>query len=344
MGCIFAAMNPIRENKLNALIVLGKREIPEELLYRAEQANPWFTPAFSRYAWDAVCKQMLQETALRNWLAAYPDIPQHSQTLALVMAGNIPLVGFHDLMCAYLCHWNLQIKFSSKDQLLMQWVLEELSGIDPDFRKSWRSVERLEDFDAVIATGSNNTNRYFDYYFRPYPNILRGSRNSVALLDGTETEAELEQLGDDLFLYFGFGCRNVSFLLLPVGYDLTRLFPRWEKYQWLHQHVKYMNNYDYNRTSLLLSRTPHLANEFCSVVENPSPASPVSVIHTWFYANREEALRWIDEHQNQIQVVVSKPEAGRNFVAFGQSQHPGPGDYADYIDTIKFLTEQALLS
>ncbi len=336
-------MSTARSKRLEALAALAGMQIPDEVVEAAGRENPWFTEEMVRMAWKGISEHLLEAEALDRWLSAYPEIENHTLSLGLVLAGNLPMVGFHDLLCGYLAGWQLKIKGSSKDRVLMQWVIESLKHADHESTARLEWVDKLHDCQAVIATGSNNTNRYFEYYFRHVPHILRGSRNSVAVLTGNETSSQLQALGKDIFSYFGFGCRNVSLLLLPAGYDTASLFPHWKDFEWLHRHTKYMNNYDYQRTSLLLSHTPHLANEFSAIVENPSPASPISVIHAWFVKDLEESLRFIEENRQKIQAVVADPALVNKAVPFGMSQFPGPDVYADGIDTMQFLTEQALL-
>lgn len=316
----------------------------------AERKNPWFAPSFVRYATEAIIHEMLNEAKLEEWLSRYqlqvPSLEEMApveakKTVGLIFAGNIPLVGFHDFLCGYVTDVNMKIKLSSRDDELFPPLLKAFTGIDKSLSKKVEIVDKLKNFDAVIATGSDNTNRYFDYYFRDYPKILRRNRNSVAILTGNETKEDLERLADDIFLYFGFGCRNVSKLYVPVGYDVTVLFPAFEKkYSWLHQHTRYMNNYDYNRTMLMLNKTPHLANEFLMLTENPSIPSPIATLHYEYWQNENELRQKLRLEEDKIQCVVSR-EPGRwhlhSPVIFGQSQHPELWDYADGVDTIKFL-------
>jgi hypothetical protein len=330
-------------DRIRYLAELGKRlrssaELKESMV-SAGLKNAWFTPGFVEYALDAISNEMLNEQKLKQWLGRY-DLREVGKTMGGVFAGNIPLVGFHDFLCCYVAGCKMKIKLSSKDDTLFNAVLDILFVIDPDAKGRVEIVDTLKDFDAVIATGSNNTNRHFEYYFRKYPKILRKSRNAVAILTGEEKPGDLELLADDIFLYFGFGCRNVSKIFVPVGYDFVALFPYFEKYKWLHQHGKYMNNYDYNRTLLLLNKTPHLANEFIALVENESIPSPISTLHYQFWHDENVLNAVLKKNAEKIQCVVSG-EPGRwkftSSVAFGQSQHPELWDYADGVDTMEFL-------
>ncbi len=326
------------------LAELGKRlsasaELKEKTA-AAEHKNPWFVPRFAAVAFDAVIQDLLDETKLNEWLKNY-EVKPVNKTIGLIFAGNIPLVGLHDFLCCYVTGCRMQIKLSSKDDDLFLFLLKELTAIDPSLKDKVEIVETLKNYDAVIATGSNNTNRYFEYYFRNHPRILRSNRNSVAILTGDETESDLEHLAEDVFLYFGFGCRNVSKLYVPTGYDLTQLFPRFEKnYRWLHNHNKFMNNYDYNRTLLLLNKTPHLANDFFMLVENPSISSAIATLNYSYWHDERVMNSHLKQSAAKIQCVVSgRPEQWQasSSVAFGRAQHPGLADYADGADTLRFL-------
>lgn len=328
---------------IDHLADLGKRlsasEEMKEAIARAANKNPWFEERFVQYAVDAVVHEMLNAQQLNEWLSRYPLKPV-DKTIGLIFAGNLPLVGFHDFLCCYVAGCRMKIKLSSKDDELFLLVLKTLQEIDPSLQSKVELVDRLKDFDAVIATGSNNTHRYFEYYFRDYPKVLRKNRNSVAILNGEETPEQLEQLADDIFLYFGFGCRNVSKLYVPVDYDFARLFPHFEKYKWLHQHTKYMNNYDYNRTLLLLNNTRHLSNDYLMITENASIPSPVSVLYYEHWHDERILQTQLKLNEEKIQCVVSQnPEQWKlpSSVAFGQSQHPALWDYADGVDTVSFL-------
>ncbi len=335
---IFRTMEAIR-----ILEALGKQlqtdPVFNEKMQRAEQYNAWFTPGFVQAAVDAITGEMLTAPLLNAWLQGYP-LKQVDKTVGLIMAGNIPLVGFHDFLCCYIAGVNIKIKLSSKDDLLFPRLLELLGEIDPPGKARIQVVDRLSNFDAVIATGSDNTHRYFEYYFKDYPKILRKNRNSVAVLNGQESDTQLEQLANDIFMYFGFGCRNVSKLFVPAGYDLKLLFPRFSAYAWLHNHTKYMNNYDYNRTILLLNNTPHLANEFIMIVENEGIASPIGTLNIEYWHDEQVLQSKLRQQQDKIQCIVSGEPAKwevASSVSFGQSQHPALSDYADGVDTMAFL-------
>ncbi len=334
-------MNREAEN----LAALGSYLINSEELWavaiKAERKNPWFAPQFVNEALDAIMHDMLTANKLNEWLSHYL-LKKIDKTIGLIFAGNIPLVGFHDFLCCYVTGCKMKIKLSSKDDELFPFILNALIKIDPELKGRVEIVEKLKDFDAVIATGSGNTHRYFEFYFRNHPKILRKNRNSIAILTGEESPAQLDELADDIFMYFGFGCRNVSKIYVPVGYDFNVLFPHFSKYNWLYQHSKYMNNYDYNRTIMLLNNTPHLTNDFIMVTENPSIASPISMLHYEYWHDTAVLNSHLKQNSDRIQCTVSGNPNQWNSpssVSFGQSQHPSLSDYADNIDTISFLND-----
>ena len=311
-------------------VVLQTPEVMQKAINIAKSSNAWFVDDFVRTAIQAIYTQMLTEDALATWLSAY-QIPDAGveKTIGIITAGNIPLVGFHDFLCAYVCGCKIKLKLSSKDDQLLPYVIELLGQIDSTLKQEVQIIERLENFDAVIATGSNNSHRYFEYYFRQYPKVLRHNRNSVAILTGTETTGQLSALADDVFMYFGLGCRNVSKLYVPVGYELTWLFPAFEKYKWLHHHSRYMNNYDYHRSILLLNNTPHLANEFIMLQENKRLSSPIAMLYYEYY----EDYGVPKSEYNKIQCIVGINE----HITLGDSQKPTLSDYADGVDIVNFL-------
>lgn len=329
---------------IDNLVELGKRlksnpEL-EASIKASERKNPWFVPQFLNYSVEAVIGDMLNPENLKQWLNRY-NIKPVNKTIGLIFAGNLPLVGLHDFLCCYVCGCRMKIKMSGKDDQLFPAILNILMEIDAELKDRVELVETLKDFDAVIATGSDNTNRYFEYYFRNHPKILRKNRNSVAILNGEENDVDLAKLADDIFLYFGFGCRNVSKIFAPVGYDFTILFPHFEKYAWLHNHNKYLNNYDYNRTIFLLNKTPHFANNFVMLTESKSIPSPIAVLHYETWHDEHILNTRLKDEAEKIQCIVSKePERwnGVSSVYFGEAQHPQLWDYADGVDTIEFLT------
>jgi hypothetical protein len=310
---------------------------------RAEGANPFFTKAFIESALVGIAS-WLEKSKLENWIADYPFLNKEytPKKVAIIMAGNIPLVGFHDFLCLYLTNHFIQIKTSSKDDFLFRAVLDKLCELDTNLATRVTLLERLTDFDAVIATGSDNSFRYFEYYFKNKPSLLRKNRNSVAILTGEETDEELEKLGDDIFLYFGLGCRNVSKLYVQNEFDITRLFPRFEKYNWMHHHTKYMNNYDYHRAIYLLNQQAHLADEKIMIIESQLISSPLSVVHYERFDEWNALDIKLNSQSNNIQCIVGGETTKKQIqtdgiIPFGQSQFPTLSDFADNVNTFLFL-------
>lgn len=255
------------------------------------------------------------------------------KSIGLILAGNIPMVGFHDVLSVLLSGHRALIKPASDDRILLPFLLGILAEIEPRFSDAIRLVDKLENPDAVIATGSNNSARYFEYYFGKYPHIIRKNRTSVAILSGNETDEELVRLGSDIFSYFGLGCRNVSKLYVPKGYVFDRFFKGMEQFGYLMQHNKYMNNYDYHRALFLLNQESFLTNDFLLLREHREVSTPVSVLHYESYANGADLNAGLETVQDQIQCTV-----GIGHLPFGTAQCPGPMDYADGVDTMDFLT------
>ncbi len=310
-----------------------------DLVENVHAYNPWFIPEFVKTSLRSI-RQMLDEEELHQWLNKY-SIPQQKEKpkkIGVVMAGNIPLVGFHDFMCVLLSGHALQVKTSSKDEKLITFLTSVLTRIEPSLSDKIEFTGILKNFDAVIATGSDNSARYFDYYFGKYPNIIRKNRTSAAVLNGKEEMPELEKIADDTLLYFGLGCRNVSKLFLPAGYDPTRLFSAFEKYSYLANHHKFMNNHDYNRSVYLVNSIPHLDNGFIIMKEDEELFSPLSVVFYEFYKNRSHLIEKLKTNHELLQCIVSTGKLdGLPSVLPGRAQFPGPGEYADNVDTMKFL-------
>lgn len=331
--------------RINAFAALGDAllnggEELKETIHLAYVQNRWFTTDNSEHMINAIAQNFLNKEKLTQWLAPYQTrIEKHQpKTIGLTMAGNVPLVGFHDLLSVLVVGDKAQIKLSSKDKALMSFIINKLCSIEPRFKQQIEIVEILKGFDAVIATGGNNTSRYFEHYFGKYPNIIRKNRNSVAVLTGKETKAELELLGLDIFQYYGLGCRNVSKIYVPLDYEFAPLFEALEPFAKTMDQDKYKNNYDYNRTLLLMNSTKHLSNDFVMLKESEDIASPVSTLHYQYYKNPEEVALDIRVKRNQIQCVVGKPEIGEYAIPFGQAQQPELWDYADDVNTIEWLT------
>ncbi len=300
--------------------------------------NPWFTPDNVRLALSSIGRN-LTEPNLHRWLSAYPELQEERQpvTVGVVMAGNIPLVGFHDLLSVLITGNRLQAKLSTKDELLIKAVTDTLISIEPSFSTCIElTPDRLKGFDLVIATGSNNTSRYFEYYFRSVPSIIRRNRNSIAILDGTESHGELELLGDDIFSYFGLGCRNVSKLFLPRGYDVSGLLQHWTRYESLRSHYKYSVNYDHNKAVMIVNREPFHDGGFVMLKESSSLTPPMAVLHYGFYDDGEAPEMGQDMSEKMLQCVT-----GHGRLPFGKSQQPELWDYADNIDTVLFVLKKS---
>jgi hypothetical protein len=302
--------------------------------------NGWFTDANVRKAFSGIASY-LQEDKLHEWLSAYPELKGNGHTpkrIGVIMAGNIPMVGFHDMLCVLLSGNTFIGKLSSSDTVLMPHIAEVLVSIEPAFKEMIVfTMGKLQNIDAIIATGSDNTARYFDHYFGKYPHIIRRNRNSVAVLDGSETEEQLKELAKDIFQYFGLGCRNVSKLYVPEDYDLDRVFKAIYGYKDIVDNKKYGNNYDYNKTVYLLNGEDLLENGFVLLKKDKAIASPVATIFYERYSNRNAIRAILEERANAIQCVVSNSKDIGNTVGFGQTQCPEPWDYADGVDTMKFL-------
>jgi hypothetical protein len=306
------------------------------VIRKASHQNGWFTPEQVKRALKGICF-MLEKNSLETWLAPYKtsiDSLKDPKKVAVIMAGNIPAVGFHDALCVLASGHTLLARCSSDDKLLIPFLTEVLISLEPRFNGQIKFVEKVENQDAVIATGSNNSSRYFEYYFGKYPHIIRKNRNSIAILSGRETDEELQHLGEDIFAYFGLGCRNVSKLYVPEGYDFGRFFPSLTKYDSVMQHNKYINNHDYQNAVYLLNSESFLTNNYLIVKENQYLSTPVSVLHFEYYSDLQQLEKQLSGLQDQIQCRV-----GVGGIPFGTTQLPGPSDYADGIDTMKFLIE-----
>lgn len=305
----------------------------QQVKTEASRQNPWFAPEFIELALQNIAEGFLQRDKLENWANHYhvPAENTHPKTVGIVMAGNIPLVGFHDLLCVFIWGHNAMIKPSIKDTILVKHIAEKLREWNEATSTFIQFAENLKGCDAYIATGSNNSARYFDYYFGKYPNIIRRNRTSVAVLDGKETKEELELLADDIQLYFGLGCRNVTKVYVPEGYDFIALLNALKKYSHYADFHKYRNNFDYHLALLIMNNKYYMSNESIILTENVSPFSPVSQVHFEFYTD-EGAVQQSLQDNNDIQCIVSKGN-----VPFGAAQSPSLSDYADGIDTMAFL-------
>jgi hypothetical protein len=332
------------KERVNAFAELGKklRVISEtsEVLSRAYYQNSWFTEKNISYAAN-VWADTLSEVNINEWLKPYTDnIPKEAnKRVGVINAGNIPFVGLHDFVTVLISGNSYVGKNASDDSVLLPYVSKLLCEIEPRFMDKIQFIEKLGDVDAVIATGSNNTSRYFEYYFSKYPHIIRKNRNAVAVLNGKESQEDLHALGRDIFQYFGLGCRNVSKLYVPRGYDFKLFFETMVDFSDVMQHNKYMNNFEYNNAVLLLKRIPFLQNGFLIIFEDKRIPSPIAVLHYEYYetiSGAEESLR---NEKESIQCIVSTADlnVGSPVVRPGQTQMPALWDYSDGVNTMEFL-------
>jgi hypothetical protein len=333
LGLFFRETADFRGPDSNNLLV----EKLTELAGNVHNHNGWFTREnvmLAIQSWGTA----LTKDKLERWTSGYSFRESGPKAVGLIMAGNIPLVSLHDMICILITGNSMIAKASGNDSLLPSFIAELLISLDPGFGNQIHfTTGRLKNLDAVIATGNNNSSRYFDYYFGKYPHIIRKNRNSVAVLTGDETEEELVLLGQDIFQYFGLGCRNVSKLLIPENYDLDKVFAAVFRHQAVLQNNKYANNYEYNKTIYLMNGVPLLENGFLLLKEDSGLASPVAVLYYEYYKNKAELAEKLLRDKPAIQCIVTRAEGIRNATAFGQTQHPELWDYSDGIDTLRFL-------
>jgi len=299
--------------------------------------NAWFTPSNVTEAIKTIGETLTFEN-LNKWTGMYPELNAERKPYitGVIMAGNIPLVGFHDFLSVLISGNYLLAKTSSKDSDLIIHISDLLCSINHRFRDMITFTDAtLKGFDAIIATGSNNTSRYFEYYFSKYPHIIRRNRNSIAILNGSETDQEIEGLGKDIFTYFGLGCRNVSKIYIPEDYDLKNLLKKWEPFSGVVYNNKYANNYDYNKAIYLVNKEKFLDTGYLLLKEEKGISSPVSVLYYEYYANHHNLTQYIDSMKNTIQCIVSCKG-----IPFGKAQQPELWDYADGTDTIEFLLKK----
>ena len=331
--------NPLN---LKTFIALGEylKHLSEndltDIAQKAQAENPWFIQQSINDAIEGII-EMLNENNLTIWLNNYGQINEKRKKVGLVMAGNIPAVGFHDLLCVLLSGNLAYIKPSSQDAILIKEIVKIINEIDKELGEKIFFIERFNDVDAIIATGSDNTSRYFEYYFNKKPHIFRKNRTSVAILNGDETKEEIEGLGGDIFQYFGLGCRNVSKIYFPEGYKLDTFFEGINKYSEVKNHHKYANNYDYARSIYLMNQEKFYENGFVSLIENKNFVSPMAVIYFEYYANISDIQLAFIENQDKIQCVVSNNGWFPGSIPFGTAQKPKVYDYADGTDTMDFL-------
>lgn len=332
--------------RLDALAALGHHlltandEYLKAIMHRTHYNNSWFTIENQEQAIEAIARQFLDRSKLEAWLKPYffSEETIQPQTVGLVMAGNLPLVGFHDWLCVFAAGHKAAIKLSDKDQYLLPYLFKLLTRFDPAFENYVQIVERLKNFDAVIATGSNNSARYFDAYFGKYPNIIRRNRNAVAVLTGKESPQELLELGKDVFQFFGMGCRSVAKLYVPRGYVFEPLLEALHEYRAVILHDKYQHNFEYNMAIFMLNRVPYMANGCVILLENDNIQSQIACLNYAYYDDLNTVKDELTTRSNEIQCVVGNASLpGFDTIPFGQAQQPTLSDYADGVDTMQFL-------
>jgi hypothetical protein len=332
------------QTKIQAFEKLGEylKNFPSEELQHlkslAKSKNNWFTSESIDKALEGI-QTYLNRTDLEKWVAKYPKIARISpQKVAIVMAGNIPAVGFHDFLSVLMAGHKVLVRPSSEDEVIIKKIAQILVQIEPQFTEYIEFVEKINVADAIIATGSDNTARYFEYYFAKKPHIIRKNRVSVAILDGTETKEDFENLGKDIFTYFGLGCRNVSKMYVPENYKFDSFFEGIQRFEDVRNHHKYFNNYEYNKSIYLLKPIEHFDNGFLLLSESTEIASPVACVFYETYQSKEDLQEKIFKYQEKIQCIVSRKAWWQGSYAFGEAQNPHLWDYADNVDTMEFLT------
>ena len=324
------------QNRIEILLRLGKymkENNPEwqDIKLKASVANGWFISQFIELAVNNIVDYFLEENRLRTWINHYHiDDNINPKNIGIVMAGNIPLVGFHDFLCVFVSGNMQTIKLSSKDDILLKHLVQKMYTWDTTMQDYVSFAAMLKGCDAYIATGSNNSAVYFDYYFSKYPSIIRRNRTSVAILKGDESKEELEKLADDIHVYFGLGCRNVTKIFVPREYDFVPLLQSFRDYKFFADHHKYKNNYDYNLSVMIMNNRFYMTNEGILLSENDSVFSPISQLNYGFYDDLETLESSLKDN-NDIQCIVGKE------IDFGKAQTPLLMDYADGIDTMQFL-------
>ncbi len=332
------------KERIAVLVRLGRHLLEEDaylqaIMHRSYYHNKWFTIQNQQGMIRAIAEKYLDEQKLMKWLSFYHlDDQILSKTVGLVLAGNIPLVGFHDVLCVFAAGHRAKIKLSEKDPYLLPYLLKLLSDFDQRSLQYFETVDFLSDYEAVIATGSNNSARYFEAYFGKVPNIIRKNRNAIAVLTGSETQEELQKLGYDIFQYYGLGCRNVSKIYVPKNYDFTGLLEALHEFKEIILNDKYKNNFDYNYALYILNKTPHMANGCIILTEDKSLQSRIAGLHYQFYDDIKMVEEEIQNHANEIQCVVAKDNLLQiPAISFGKTQAPELWDYADGVDTMQFL-------
>ena len=324
--------------RINLLSQLGEYIFSDDPAWEAAKEyaslqNSWFTKEFIDFSVNNIASKFLKKNILEQW-ASDNNLPEETKTpkvIGVIMAGNIPLVGFHDFLSVFITGNKLLIKPSSKDEILIKHLIDRLISWNSEINDLVQFLEMLKDCDAYIATGSNNSSRYFEYYFRKYPHIIRRNRTSVAILDGNEAAGELENLADDVYLFFGLGCRNVTKIYVPDGYDFIPILEAFKKYDYFSDFHKYKNNYDYRLAIHILNNKYYMTNGSIILFEDPSLFSPIGQLNYEYYSNKTEILEKLNRSE-ELQCIV-----GHGHIPFGLAQSPAINDFADNINTLQFL-------
>ena len=317
--------------------LLNRKDNWGEWARLAKIYNPWFTELNVAYALSSII-DMLQVDNL-NALLEGIKFEQKGKKIGVVMAGNLPLVGFHDFMCILLSGNQVYAKLSTQDPVLLKIVSDILFEIAPELKERVYFVEKLNGMDAVIATGSDNSAKYFNYYFSSIPHIIRKNRTSLAVLNGEETREELEELGNDIFTYYGLGCRNISKIYLPAGFPINKFFEAIEKFHDVGNHNKYQNNYSYNKSVYLINSITHLDNGFLLLTESTELVSPLGVLFYEYYSSLQELENNLLLWKDKIQVITSRQGWFPGSIKLGKAQRPEVGDFADGVNTLEFLAK-----
>jgi hypothetical protein len=326
------------QNRIELLLKLKKyiqanSDCLQEIKELAQRQNGWFTQEFIQLSLNAICENFLDENELIVFASLFSEkneafIPKK---VGIIMAGNIPLVGFHDFLCVFLSGHDVYIKLSSKDDVLLPHFIKKLIEWDPSLSEHIIIADMLKNLDAYIATGSNTSANYFEYYFAKYPHIIRKNRTSIGILTGKESNEELSALADDIYHYFGLGCRNITKIYVPADYDFIPLLDACRKYDELKNHNKFRNNLDYNLALYILNNQFYMSNESLLLVEDKRLFSAVAVLNFEYYSDKNEVLEYI-QHSQEVQAIV-----GHDFIPFGSAQKPSITDFADGVNTVDFL-------
>jgi len=334
----------IHASRVEAFVKLGEEieNLPSRewrfLVESVQQNNPWFNEDAVALALRNI-RKFLTRASIRKWLGSYDLENDRPLNIGVVMAGNIPAVGFHDLLCILISGNRIKAKLSSQDGVLLPFLKEKLIRIAPEFEAFISFVHLIKNVDAVIATGTDNTSRYFEYYFSSMPRIIRKNRTSIAVLRGDENKEDLNKLGHDIFQYFGLGCRNISKLFVPNDFNFTQLSDALFPFEKVIEHYKYANNYDYNKAIFLVNKESFIDTGFLLIKSDNRLVSPIGVVYYEHYNDLHELRSKLKETEDKIQTVVSGGGWFPGSISFGESQSPAAWDYADHVDTLKFLTE-----